>query len=132
MQLVFEAKDGQPVGVGRLQRVVPAWIGRLVRQRDIGCRFPGCGRTHLTHCHHIRAWAHGGRTDLDNLCLLCAEHHRLLHEFGWSILGHPDDELWFFDPTGTIIQKPKSVDPKLFDRLMALVPTWTRPPPDTS
>ena len=41
--------------------------------RDGGCSFPGCTRP-ATWCqtHHITAWQHGGTTDLDNLCLLCA------------------------------------------------------------
>ncbi|MCP3973807.1 MAG: DUF222 domain-containing protein, partial [bacterium] len=46
LQLVAHAKDGSVVGVGRVTRSIPPWLRRLVRQRDDGCRFPGCGRTY--------------------------------------------------------------------------------------
>jgi predicted restriction endonuclease len=45
---------------------------RQIRYRDRGCRFPGCGTAAFTQAHHIRWWRHGGRTDLDNLLLICS------------------------------------------------------------
>jgi hypothetical protein len=39
-----------------------------------------CSNRHFVHAHHVEHWAHGGRTGLDNLVLLCSFHHRLLHE----------------------------------------------------
>ncbi|MEU0535437.1 HNH endonuclease signature motif containing protein, partial [Amycolatopsis tolypomycina] len=30
-------------------------------------------------------WADGGPTDLNNLVLTCAHHHRLLHRSGWEV-----------------------------------------------
>lgn len=70
LQVVVDGPDGRPVGVGRTTRSVPPWLTRLVRRRDGGCRFPGCGRTRWTHAHHRHHWAHGGSTDLDNLSAL--------------------------------------------------------------
>lgn len=32
---------------------------------------PGCGARRFLHCHHIVHWIAGGRTDLDNLALVC-------------------------------------------------------------
>jgi hypothetical protein len=32
--------------------------------------------------------------------LLCHAHHRLIHEGGWKISGHPADVLRFHDPGG--------------------------------
>jgi hypothetical protein len=44
-----------------------------------------CTNRHYVHAHHVRHWAHGGRTSLDNLVLLCSFHHRLLHEGGFRM-----------------------------------------------
>jgi len=33
----------------------------------------------------------GGPTDLENLALVCREHHRAVHEGGWRLARGPDD-----------------------------------------
>ena len=54
--------------------------------RDQGCVFPGCSRSpSWTEAHHIRPWSKGGPTDLDNGCLLCGYHHRLIHQGEWEV-----------------------------------------------
>jgi hypothetical protein len=88
------------VGIGRRGRSVPETITRLLRHRDGGCRFPGCERRQWVKAHHIVHWGDGGGTDLDNLVLLCHAHHRLIHEGGWRISGHPAEDLRFHDPGG--------------------------------
>lgn len=85
MQLIFHSTDGI-VGVGRTTRTVPRWLRRQLQKRDKGCRFADCGRTRALQAHHMVHWAHGGRTDIDNLILLCPFHHRLVHEFGWRLI----------------------------------------------
>jgi uncharacterized protein DUF222/HNH endonuclease len=99
IEWVVEAA-GMPIGIGRRSRNVPAWLRRQVVHRDGGCRFPGCGRTRWADAHHIQHWGQGGPTDLDNLVMLCHAHHRLVHEGGWTIRGHPGQRLGFHDPTG--------------------------------
>ncbi|HEU4529006.1 MAG TPA: DUF222 domain-containing protein [Actinomycetota bacterium] len=70
----------QPLDVGRSSRVIPPALRRAVIVRDGGCRFPGCGRPpSWCDAHHVRHWADGGRTALDNLVLLCRPHHRAVH-----------------------------------------------------
>lgn len=84
-------KDGVVVGVGRNRRTIPGWLRRVVYHRDGNrCRFPGCRHTRWLEVHHRQHWAHGGRTDLDNLILICGYHHRFVHEHGWHITGPPD------------------------------------------
>jgi hypothetical protein len=59
--------------------------------RDGGCSFPGC--THPPQwCdrHHILDWILGGRTDLENLTLLCRYHHTHFQQKGWSCRLNPD------------------------------------------
>src|SRR6266542_5926461 len=54
----------------------PARIVRLrqLRYRDRECTFTGCGERRFTQAHHIVWWDQGGRTDLDNLLLVCTFH----------------------------------------------------------
>jgi hypothetical protein len=35
--------------------------------------------------HHLRSWLQGGPTELENLTLLCARHHRLVHRSEWTV-----------------------------------------------
>jgi hypothetical protein len=88
-----------PLAVGRAARTVtPAQLTAL-RVRDGGCVHPGCARTSaFCDAHHVRHWAQGGATDLDNLVLLCRHHHRTLHAGQWRLdpistgPGHDEDD----------------------------------------
>ena len=95
-------RDGSPVGLVTLGRAVTEQQIELLVFRDRHCRFPGCERTLFVHAHHIRHWADGGRTTLENLTLLCGAHHRRLHEGGWTIRGRPPDGLEFVDRWGRV------------------------------
>lgn len=97
-------QDGLTVGIGRVSRQIPAWLRRIMADRDGGCRFPGCRRTRWTHGHHLIHWATGGPTNLDNLITLCGFHHRLIHRRGWTLQGNPNDEVTFITEWGTPFQ----------------------------
>ena len=75
---------------------------RALEDRDgRTCRYPGCERTHGLDMHHVIHWGHGGRTDLDNLVLLCPYHHRAFHEGGFHMHRRRDGTLHIHDPHGT-------------------------------
>jgi hypothetical protein len=76
---------------------------RQIRHRDRECRFPGCGSRRFTEAHHIVWWRDGGRTNLENLVLICSFHHRLVHEYGWCLEGTATDLHWS-RPDGTRYQ----------------------------
>jgi hypothetical protein len=95
VQTVIEDKEGQPIGLGRMAREPSAWMIRQLRYRDVECKFPGCGARRFTKAHHIRWWEHGGSTDLDNLLLVCTFHHKLVHEYEWSVVRKDGSVLWF-------------------------------------
>jgi len=96
--------DGSAVlDVGRKTRAVPAPIRRALWSRDRGCRFPMCSNRRFVHAHHVHHWAHGGRTSLDNLVLLCGFHHRLLHEGGYKMSLDAAGKARFFMPAGVEI-----------------------------
>ncbi|KYH46287.1 hypothetical protein AZH51_11800 [Branchiibius sp. NY16-3462-2] len=77
-----------PLDLGQLQRLFNATQRRALAMRDRGCAYPGCDRPpQWCEGHHWRnPWTprnphdpHGA-TDLGNGCLLCAHHHRLVHD----------------------------------------------------
>ncbi|NKR70747.1 DUF222 domain-containing protein [Rhodococcus hoagii] len=92
--------DGVPLNLGRTSRTVSKKQRRALIARDHGCAFPGCG-TPPAHCegHHIKHWADGGPTDLDNLVLLCRYHHTLLHHSHWDVKIGVDRKPWFTPPS---------------------------------
>jgi hypothetical protein len=53
---------------------------RALHKRSAHCQYPGCSATRELEAHHLIAVEHGGRTELANLILLCARHHKLLHD----------------------------------------------------
>jgi len=53
--------------------------------------------------HHLRHWARGGHTTLDNLTLLCGSHHRAVHEEGYQVARDADGALRFRRPDGRLI-----------------------------
>lgn len=89
-------------GLGRKTRTVPPAVRRALEARDRGCRFPGC-RLRFTDAHHIVHWADGGETGLHNLILLCARHHRAVHEGGFRVCTDRDGVAVFFGPNGRVI-----------------------------
>ncbi|NKR31896.1 DUF222 domain-containing protein [Rhodococcus hoagii] len=92
--------DGVPLNLGRTSRTVSKKQRRALIARDHGCAFPGCG-TPPAHCegHHVKHWADGGPTDLDNLVLLCRYHHQLLHHSHWGVRIGADRHPWFTPPS---------------------------------
>ncbi|MEU8008428.1 DUF222 domain-containing protein [Micromonospora parva] len=86
---------GQVLDVGRQRRLVTGPLRRALVLRDGGCAFPGCDRPpRWCAAHHIRHWADGGPTSLDNAVLLCGHHHRHVHRSEWTVRlgddGHPE------------------------------------------
>lgn len=82
---------------------------RALRVRDKGCRFPGCTNTRFIDGHHIKHWADGGETSLDNLVMLCRHHHHLVHEGGFTCekslageINFMDQREQVLDPTSTM------------------------------
>jgi hypothetical protein len=113
VDLAVEDATGSILNQGRARRDATPVQRIEIDRRDKGCRFPGCCYTEFTDVHHIRHWAHGGATDMDNLVTLCGRHHRAVHELGWSVSGDADAVLTFTSPHGRPMQSVPS-------------PTWRR------
>jgi hypothetical protein len=85
MRAVPGAKS-EMLNIGRSARTIPNSIRRALILRDKGCASPGCDkRPRQCHGHHAVHWADGGDTCLDNLVLLCGEHHRVVHHGNWAV-----------------------------------------------
>jgi hypothetical protein len=104
---------GHTMYEGRAKRFPSDAQRREVRRRDRQCRFPGCTNVTFTNVHHIVAWKPGGRTDLDNLALLCLFHHKTVHTKGWKMSGNANTELTFCGPSDRVMTSRPS-------------PLWTR------
>lgn len=78
--------DGQILDLGRARRLASPAQRRALRLRDLTCRFPGCHQTRHLDAHHLVPWQDGGRTDLENLAMLCRRHHVLVHESGLHLV----------------------------------------------
>jgi len=90
---------GVPLNVGRAHRTVTPGIWAALVVRDRGCAFPGCTRPpSWCQAHHNIHWADGGETSLQNCCLLCAFHHRVVHHHGWEIAFAADGRPEFIPP----------------------------------
>ncbi|GAA1479796.1 HNH endonuclease signature motif containing protein [Gordonia sinesedis] len=97
--------DGEevPMDVGRQHRLFTAAMRTALHLRDRGCIKCGAPAS-WTHAHHMRHWADGGETCLDNGCLLCPGCHDDIHHHGWEVfLGH-DRHPWLIPP--------ETVDPR--------------------
>ena len=126
-----EGPDGSILDVGRKTRTIPPALRRALESRDRGCRFPGCG-LRFTDAHHVRHWADGGETKLDNLVLLCRFHHRLVHEEGYTVhfprggrVNSPNQRLYFLDPRMRLLPDVPPPAPPL---PAPLAPTPPAPP----
>ena len=96
--------DGQPLDVGRDQRLFTVRQRIALAARDGGCRFPGCERPpSWCEAHHIEHWYRdGGRTNVADGVLLCRHHHLLVHDNGWRIVR---------DGARYDVVPPRTVDP---------------------
>jgi hypothetical protein len=104
---------GHTMYEGRARRFPNDAQRREVMRRDRQCRFPGCNNVTFADVHHIVPWKPTGRTDLDNLVLVCRHHHGVVHRKGWSMTGNANEELTIVGPTGRVMVSRPS-------------PLWTR------
>jgi Domain of unknown function (DUF222)/HNH endonuclease len=111
--VAIDDEAGHTMYEGRARRFPTDAQRREVMRRDRHCRFPGCTSVTFTNVHHVVPWEPGGRTDLDNLALMCLHHHRVVHSNGWTMSGDPNGDMRVVGPTGRVMVSRPS-------------PLWTR------
>jgi len=96
--------DGNLLNLGHARRVVSPAMRRALDLRDGRCcRFPGCTSPY-TEAHHLKHWADGGETSLENCFSLCRTHHRLVHEGRWQVKSLGGGHLRFLGPRGLTLE----------------------------
>ena len=96
--------DGQPLNLGREERIFTQAQRIALAARDGGCMWGDCDRPpSRTEAHHLEQWLRDhGSTDIRSGILLCPPHHLMLHNQGWQIFEH-QGVYW--------LRPPASVDP---------------------
>ncbi|WP_423919068.1 HNH endonuclease [Candidatus Poriferisodalis sp.] len=80
---VFRAATGD-MRLGRTRRTASDAQRAALAYRDQGC--VGCSKSpDYCEAHHIVPWKAGGRTNLDNLVLVCHRCHHHIHDDGWIV-----------------------------------------------
>ena len=70
--------------MGRSRRTATELQRAALALRDQGCI--GCDVSpDYCRAHHIIEWQHGGRTDYDNLVLVCNDCHHKIHDHGHTV-----------------------------------------------
>jgi len=79
---------GQPLELGREQRLFSRHQRTALALRDGGCMWTDCERPPAwTEAHHVKFWKKDkGKTDIANGILLCRHHHLELHNNNWEIV----------------------------------------------
>ena len=72
--------NGRDLLHSRVRRCASYAQQRALYKRSGHCQYPGCTAARELEAHHLTAVECGGRTELDNLILLCPRHHKLLHD----------------------------------------------------
>ena len=94
---------GVPIELGRTKRVVDPYLRRAVDLRDGHCVFAGCtAPASWCQAHHVLHWLFGGKTELENLALLCERHHGKVHH-GYRVERQPDGTWRTWRPDGSEI-----------------------------
>ncbi|QOR70948.1 DUF222 domain-containing protein [Ruania alkalisoli] len=90
---------GQPLDVGRAQRLHTAAQTKAIWARDRHCQYPECtSPPGWGEIHHPTWWSRGGRTSSTNAILLCWHHHALVHQRDITITRHHNH--WHFTTAG--------------------------------
>jgi hypothetical protein len=88
-RLVIDPDSGWVVDAGATTYHPGRQLARIVRKRDLRCRFPGCGPpARFCDLDHVIPYPLG-RTVLANLACLCRRHHRLKTHGHWSLAISP-------------------------------------------
>lgn len=113
---------GDVLALGRSRRLVSKTQRRALMVRERMCQFPGCAQQRHLEAHHITPWSQGGRTDLDQLLLLCRFHHLAVHEGGITISRGGPASVWEFTlPDGETLSADgtRGLSPRSSDRLLS-------------
>ena len=114
VEVTRDAK-GNLLNLGRKHRVVSPQLKRALLARDKCCTYPSCSHEQYLEAHHVMHWADGGETSLANTTILCSQHHRLLHEGGFTIHKNFAGEWYFRTSDGKVLPEAPVYKPVEYD-----------------
>ena len=103
--VVAVGPGGQSEVVDRQRRFF-TWAQRkaMIARDGDRCAVPWCDRpVSWSDGHHLRDWALGGPTTVDNGALPCAAHHTMLHEGAWTLERLPAGKYLLHHRDGRVI-----------------------------
>ncbi len=108
VRILTHPETGAVLSVGKERYSPPADLKAATRARGSTCAFPTCERpAEFCDLDHIRDWAKGGTTSVDNLAFLCRGHHSLKHASPWEYAPAPSGAGYdWISPTGKIYRAP--------------------------
>ena len=93
---IFNSKT-QNLWLGRSRRTASEAQRIALTARDEHCI--GCQANPLwCRAHHIIWWSHDGKTDFNNLLLVCDACHHKIHDQGWQVHQHPKTRKFYLKP----------------------------------
>ena len=93
---IFNSKT-QNLWLGRSRRTASEAQRIALTARDEHCI--GCQANPLwCRAHHIIWWSHDGKTDFNNLLLVCDGCHHKIHDQGWQVHQHPKTRKFYLKP----------------------------------
>jgi hypothetical protein len=92
VEVIAKTEDGEYMNYGRGTRTATASQKRALLDRYAGtCAADGCDSRYRLEAHHLTPWTQGGRTDVNEMLLLCwFHHHVVVHRRGFMIYRHPE------------------------------------------
>ncbi|MGH4001869.1 MAG: DUF222 domain-containing protein [Pseudonocardiaceae bacterium] len=88
--------DSELLDFGRTTRLAHPIPHRARRLRDKGCQAEDCDAPAAwTEAHHLKPWAKGGSTNLNDMVLLCPADHRRIHSPDYTYERLPDGRIRF-------------------------------------
>ena len=89
--------ETQNLWLGRSRRTASEAQRIALTARDEHCI--GCEANPLwCRAHHIIWWSHDGKTDFNNLLLVCDGCHHKIHDQGWQVHQHPKTRKFYLKP----------------------------------
>ncbi|MEU6859118.1 DUF222 domain-containing protein [Glycomyces sp. NPDC046736] len=83
---VFDYDKGEVLELGREERLPNTALRRKLELEQNGCAWSGCtSPVSWTEAHHVEHWIDGGKTNAENLILLCRFHHGRIHTAQWEV-----------------------------------------------
>jgi hypothetical protein len=88
--------DSEVLDVGRASRIFVPIQRKALRLQQKCCQAEGCDMPpEWCDAHHLKPWAAGGKTNLEDGVLLCPHHHRLAHNPAYVHARLPDGTVRF-------------------------------------